>query len=91
MTPPRRILIVVHPYRQDARQLAADVIERLTLAGIEVCVDPLVAESLSDYLTRRPEFHGPGKQSKFLTTGDPRAVSDRATQFLKRRIAFQAA
>ena len=47
MTPPRRILIVVHPYRQDARQLAADVIERLTLAGIEVCVDPLVAESLS--------------------------------------------
>jgi len=51
----------------------------------------LVAESLADYLTRRPEFIGPGTQSKFLTTGDPRAVSDRATQFLKRRIVFEAA
>jgi len=51
----------------------------------------LVAESLADYLTRRPEFIGPSTQSKFLTTGDPRAVSDRATQFLKRRIVFEAA
>lgn len=47
MTPPRRILIVVHPYRQDARQLAADVVDRLTGAGIEVCLDPLMAESLA--------------------------------------------
>lgn len=51
----------------------------------------LVAASLEDYLRRRPEFLGSGTESKFLTTGDPRAVSDRATQFLKRRIAFQAA
>jgi len=51
----------------------------------------LVAEALADYLTRRPQFAGPGRVSKFLTTGDPRAVSDRATQFLKRRIEFQAA
>ena len=51
----------------------------------------LVAASLEDYLRRRPEFLGSGTEAKFLTTGDPRAVSDRATQFLKRRIAFQAA
>ncbi len=50
----------------------------------------LVAESLKDYLARRPEFAGAGTQSKFLTTGDPRAVSDRATQFLKRRISFES-
>ena len=29
--------------------------------------------------------------SAFLTTGKPRQVSDRATQFLRRRIDFQAA
>ncbi|EEW25805.1 glutamate racemase [Rhodobacter ferrooxidans] len=51
----------------------------------------LVAESLADYLTRRPEFLGSGTASKFLTTGDPAAVSNRATQFLKRRIKFEAA
>jgi glutamate racemase len=51
----------------------------------------LVAEALADYLQRRPEFLGPGTESKFLTTGDPRAVSDRATQFLRRRVVFQAA
>ncbi|MCY1127872.1 aspartate/glutamate racemase family protein [Frigidibacter sp. RF13] len=51
----------------------------------------LVAESLADYLGRRPEFAGAGAEAKLLTTGDPRAVSDRATQFLKRRISFEAA
>lgn len=51
----------------------------------------LVAESLADYLERRPEFLGAGTETKFLTTGDPRSVSDKATQFLRRRIAFQAA
>lgn len=51
----------------------------------------LVAESLADYLTRRPEFHGPGTQSKFLTTGDPAYVSNKATQFLRRRISFEPA
>ncbi len=51
----------------------------------------LVAESLADYLARRPEFAGPGTVSRFLTTGDPRQVSDRATQFLKRKITFEAA
>ena len=51
----------------------------------------LVAESLADYLTRRPEFAGAGTQSKFLTTGDPKSVSSKATQFLRRKIAFAAA
>jgi glutamate racemase len=51
----------------------------------------LVAESLADYLGRRPEMIGPGSESAFLTTGDPRKVSDRATQFLRRQITFVAA
>jgi glutamate racemase len=51
----------------------------------------LVADSLKDYLTRRPEFLGAGTAWRFLTTGDPRNVSDKATQFLRRRIAFEAA
>lgn len=50
----------------------------------------LVAESLADYLVRRPEFQGAGAQSKFLTTGDPASVSNKATQFLRRRIVFEA-
>ncbi len=51
----------------------------------------LVAESLADYLTRRPEFRGSGTQSKALTTGDPVNVTNKATQFLRRRIVFEAA
>jgi glutamate racemase len=51
----------------------------------------LVAESLADYLRRHPNMVGPGRESMFLTTGKPRQVSDRATQFLRRRIEFQAA
>ncbi|NCQ24363.1 MAG: glutamate racemase [Rhodobacteraceae bacterium CG17_big_fil_post_rev_8_21_14_2_50_63_15] len=51
----------------------------------------LVAESLADYLARRPEMRGPGQEARFLTTGDPRRVSNRATQFLRRQIIFEAA
>ncbi|WP_299404227.1 glutamate racemase [uncultured Roseobacter sp.] len=50
----------------------------------------LVAESLADYLLRHPDMLGTGT-SDFLTTGDPRRVSDRATQFLRRQITFQSA
>ncbi|WP_372604150.1 glutamate racemase [Actibacterium sp.] len=50
----------------------------------------LVAESLADYLDRHPDMLGTGTESKFLTTGDPKKVSNKATQFLKRRIEFQA-
>jgi len=51
----------------------------------------LVAESLADYLTRRPEMRGQGTRARFLTTGDPRGVSDRATQFLRKKVTFEAA
>ena len=51
----------------------------------------LVAASLRDYLARRPEFRGPGTVPRFLTTGDPRRVSDKATQFLRHPIRFEAA
>ena len=50
----------------------------------------LVAESLADYLARHPSL-AEGGASAFLTTGDPRRVSDRATQFLRRPVAFEAA
>ncbi|WP_299962312.1 aspartate/glutamate racemase family protein [uncultured Roseobacter sp.] len=50
----------------------------------------LVADSLADYLDRHPTMLGAG-EAGFLTTGDPRRVSDRATQFLRRRIVFDAA
>jgi glutamate racemase len=51
----------------------------------------LVAASLADYLKRRPEYLGPGKKARFLTTGDARRVSDKATQFLRQKITFEAA
>jgi len=51
----------------------------------------LVAESLADYLTRRPEMRGTGTKSKFLTTGDPASVSNKATLFLRHKVAFEAA
>lgn len=51
----------------------------------------LVADSLQDYLRRRPNMLGAGEVSKFLTTGDPSKVSQRATQFLRREIKFTSA
>ncbi len=50
----------------------------------------LVAESLADYLQRRPEFLGTGTVSRYLTTGDPVNVSSKSTQFMRRGIAFEA-
>lgn len=51
----------------------------------------LVAESLADYLERRPDMIGASTENAFLTTGDPAQVSSRATQFLRRQITFDAA
>lgn len=51
----------------------------------------LVAESLADYLTRRPEMLGAGQVSKFLTTGDAVSVSSKATQFMRKSVRFEAA
>ncbi|UWR41674.1 aspartate/glutamate racemase family protein [Phaeobacter inhibens] len=50
----------------------------------------LVADSLADYLERHPQMMGQG-QGGFFTTGVPARVSDRATQFLRREMIFQAA
>ena len=50
----------------------------------------LVAEALADYLNRHPHMLGAGEPG-YLTTGNPSRVSDRATQFLRRQITFQAA
>ncbi len=47
----------------------------------------LVAESLADYLARHPGMLGRGGAT-FLTTGDPRRVSGRATQYMRRAVAF---
>lgn len=51
----------------------------------------LVADSLADYLTRRPNMIGPGQHSAYLTTGEPVNVSRKATQFLRRQITFTQA
>ncbi|WBU60862.1 glutamate racemase [Paracoccus albus] len=74
-----------YPFMQDAFQkaLGADV----TLFSQA----SLVADSLADYLQRRPEFSGSGTQSKCLTTGNPERVSSKATQFLRQRMAFESA
>lgn len=50
----------------------------------------LVGDSLADYLERHSDKIGTGA-SAYLTTGDPKRVSDRATQFLRRQIIFDAA
>ena len=49
----------------------------------------LVADSLADYLGRRPEMIGSGTPV-FLTTGDPKSVEAQATIFLRRKISFEA-
>ena len=51
----------------------------------------LVAEALADYLTRRPEFIGAGKGIKYLTTGDPASVSNKATQIMRKKVTFENA
>ncbi len=50
----------------------------------------LVADALADYLKRHPNMGGSG-MGGFLTTGDPKRVSARATQFLRRPLTFTAA
>jgi len=53
----------------------------------------LVADSLADYLARRPAMRGASDHEglRYLTTGDPSRVSDRAAQFLRRPVRFEAA
>jgi glutamate racemase len=51
----------------------------------------IVAASLEDYLQRHPEMLGTETGSRYLTTGDPVAVGHRATTFMRRATAFEAA
>ncbi|MGV6848502.1 MAG: glutamate racemase [Marinibacterium sp.] len=70
--------------------LMEDVFQTALGADVKVFSQAnLVAESLSDYLDRHPGSLGEGRESGFVTTGDPRKVSDAATQFLRRRIDFR--
>jgi len=72
--------------------LMQDVFQEALGADVQVYSQAnLVAESLADYLTRHPNMKGEGTQAAFLTTGDPKRVSSRATQFLRREIAFEQA
>lgn len=50
----------------------------------------LVAESLTGYLRRRPEFSVSGDGTRFLTTGDPAWVSARASALLGGPFRFEA-
>ena len=81
-TPDAAILGCTHyPLMQDTFQNAlGETVKVFSQAN-------LVAESLADYLTRHPDMVGTG-DAAFLTTGTPARVSDRATQFLRRRIEF---
>ncbi len=52
----------------------------------------LVADSLAGYLTRHPEFDGPAaprRTTRFLTTGDPAAISALTKRFFGRTLRFQ--
>ncbi|MDO5605044.1 MAG: aspartate/glutamate racemase family protein [Paracoccus sp. (in: a-proteobacteria)] len=72
--------------------LMQDVFQRALGPDVRVFSQArLVAESLADYLARRPGFLGSGTQPRYLTTGDPARVSTKATQFLRRRITFESA
>ncbi|WP_282151131.1 glutamate racemase [Ruegeria atlantica] len=71
--------------------LMAETFQRALGTDVQVYSQgDLVAESLADYLQRHPRMQGDG-DGGFLTTGKPAFVSDRATQFLRRQITFEAA
>ncbi|MFD0858308.1 glutamate racemase [Roseovarius aquimarinus] len=72
--------------------LLAETFQEALGPNVTVFSQPdLVAESLADYLERRPAMRSAGEGRRYLTTGDPSRVSDRATQFLRRSVRFEAA
>ncbi len=71
--------------------LMQDVFQQALGADVQVYSQAnLVGESLADYLTRHPDKMGSGTAG-YLTTGDPKRVSDRAVQFMRRQITFVSA
>lgn len=72
--------------------LVADVFQDALGPDVRVFSQPMiVAESLADYLSRRPEMLGEAAGNRYLTTGNPKNVTNRATQFLRRQLTFEAA
>jgi glutamate racemase len=74
--------------------LLEDVFRAALGPDVTVLSQPgLVAESLAHYLARHPAMRGAcaGTRLRHLTTGDARRVSDRASQFLRRPVMFNAA
>lgn len=70
--------------------LLEDVFQAALGPQVTVYSQPrLVAESLADYLARHPDIAGEGVPARYLTTGDARRVSDRATRFLRRQTQFE--
>ena len=50
----------------------------------------LVADSLADYLKRRPEWACGKGPVRFLTSGNPVSISAKATQFLRQPVTFRS-
>lgn len=72
--------------------LMQEVFQKALGPDVRVLSQPeLVADSLADYLKRRPEYIGLGQRSVFLTSGDPERVTGKATQFLRHAVRFQKA
>ena len=71
--------------------LMAEIFQAALGADVKVFSQAdLVADALADYLIRHPGMTGKGAPG-YLTTGDAGRVSDRATQFLRRKIEFSPA
>lgn len=69
--------------------LVEDVFRDALGADVAVYSQPsLVADSLADYLERRPNMIGSGEPG-FYTSGDPKSVESKATLFLRRKISFE--
>lgn len=69
--------------------LLEDIFQKALGSEVTVYSQPrLVADATADYLARRPEFLGAGRDSGYLTTGVPDSVSAHATQFLRRGVKF---
>jgi glutamate racemase len=61
------------------------------LPGVALLSQPaLVADSLAEYLARRPDYRSGAGETRFLTTGDAALVTPLATRFAGRPVVFRA-
>lgn len=69
-----------------------DVFQDALGPGVQVFAQgTIVASSLKDYLHRHPEMLGEDRPSRFLTTGDPVAVTRAASHFVGKNVVFESA